>query len=291
MGVRRLSWFGVVCVCGLCFGAANAGGAGDVAAVLVGAGDIASCGGKGAEATAKLLDRIPGTIFTAGDNAYERGTAEEYTNCYAPTWGRHKRRTHPVPGNHEYETAGAVGYFGYFGRAAGDTGKGYYSYTLGAWHVVALNSNIDMRPESAQVRWLRADLAAHPARCTLAYWHHPRFSSGITHGSSKDTGPLWQVLYVAGADVVVAGHEHNYERFAPQDTLGVADPAHGLREFVVGTGGDSHYPLGPRRANSEVSNSTTFGVLKLTLEPAGYRWEFIPVAGKTFTDSGRRACH
>ena len=295
--MRRVYGF-AVWMCGLCFGAVSAwghwrgrGGTGEVAVVLVGAGDIASCDGKGAEATAKLLDRIPGTVFTAGDNAYEHGTVEEYTNCYAPTWGRHKRRTHPVPGNHEYETRGAAGYFGYFGAVAGDTGKGYYSYALGAWHVVALNSNIEMRPGSAQVRWLRADLAAHPARCTLAYWHHPRFSSGTTHGSSKDTGPLWRALYEAGADVVVAGHEHNYERFAPQDTLGVADRAHGLREFVVGTGGDSHYPLGPRLANSEVANSATFGVLKLTLEPAGYRWEFIPVAGKTFTDSGSGACH
>jgi len=261
----------------------------------VGAGDIVACergvGGRGAEATAKLLDRIPGAVFTAGDNAYQSGSLAEFTRCYDPTWGRHKRRTHPVPGNHEYETPGAAGYFGYFGAAAGDSGKGYYSYTLGAWHIVALNSNIDMRPGSAQLRWLRADLTAHPTRCALAYWHHPRFSSGTTHGSAKETAPLWRALYEAGVDVVIAGHEHNYERFAPQDPLGVADSARGIREFVVGTGGDSHFPLGPRIANSEVANSATFGVLQLTLEQAGYRWEFIPVQGKTFTDSGSGSCH
>jgi acid phosphatase type 7 len=288
--VRR----GAVCLSALCLGAGISQG-GDSTAVLVGAGDIASCDGtrpgKSAEATAKLLDRIAGAVFTAGDNAYQNGSAAEFMRCYEPTWGRHKRRTHPVAGNHEYVMPGAAGYFGYFGAAAGDSGKGYYSYSLGSWHIVALNSNIDMRPGSPQLRWLRADLAAHPTRCALAYWHHPRFSSGTTHGSAKETLPLWQALYEAGVDVVIAGHEHNYERFAPQDPLGVADPARGIREFVVGTGGDSHFPLGPPIANSEVANSATFGVLRLTLEPAGYHWEFIPVPGKTFTDAGSGSCH
>src|SRR5437660_6438426 len=291
---RSAVWLGAVGAGVLCLGA-GISARDDTGAVLVGAGDIVACergvGGRGAEATAKLLDRIPGAVFTAGDNAYQSGSLAEFTRCYDPTWGRHKRRTHPVPGNHEYETPGAAGYFGYFGAAAGDSGKGYYSYTLGAWHIVALNSNIDMRPGSAQLRWLRADLTAHPTRCALAYWHHPRFSSGTTHGSAKETAPLWRALYEAGVDVVIAGHEHNYERFAPQDPLGVADSARGIREFVVGTGGDSHFPLGPRIANSEVANSATFGVLQLTLEQAGYRWEFIPVQGKAFTDSGGGSCH
>jgi hypothetical protein len=258
--------------------------------VFVGAGDIAACSSDGDEATASLLDTISGTIFTTGDNVYASGTAEEFANCYAPSWGRHKGRTRPSAGNHDYGTAGAAGYFGYFGSMAGEPGKGYYSYDLGAWHIIVLNSNISVETGSPQEGWLRADLAAHPVVCTLAYWHHPRFSSGTVHGSDASLQPLWQALYDSGADVVLVGHEHNYERFAPQDPSGLADPTRGIRQFVIGTGGRSHYPFGIPIANSEVRNSDTDGVLKLTLHPTSYTWEFIPEAGKSFRDSGDAAC-
>ena len=257
---------------------------------LVGAGDIASCGGSGDEATARLLDEIPGTVFTAGDNAYENGSAENYAECYAPSWGRHKSRTRPSPGNHEYFTAGASGYFGYFGSAAGDSDKGYYSYELGGWHVVMLNSNLNVGTGSPQETWLRADLAANQARCTIAIFHHPRFSSG-PHGSSAAMQSLWKALYDGGADVVVAGHDHLYERFAPQNADGQVDVARGIRQFVVGTGGASAYAVVNPRPNSEVRNGGTRGVLKLTLYADRYEWKFVPVAGATFTDSGIASCH
>ena len=254
--------------------------------VFVGAGDIANCGNSNDEATAKLLDSIPGTIFTVGDNAYPDGTASQFTDCYAPTWGRHKDRTRPAPGNHDYHTAGAAGYFNYFGAAAGDPGKGYYSYNLGAWHIISLNSEVT---SSAQEQWLRADLAANNSRCTLAYWHHPRFSSG-QHGNSTRSQAFWQALYDAGADVVLNGHDHTYERFAPQNPSGQADPNRGIREFVVGTGGAGLYPFPTTQPNTEVRNNTTFGVLKLTLHATSYDWQFVPIAGQTFTDSGSADC-
>ena len=257
--------------------------------VLVGAGDIASCASSGDEATANLLDTIAGTIFTTGDNAYESGLTSEYDNCYNPTWGRFKDRTKPSAGNHDYKTAGASGYYAYFGVAAGDPAKGYYSYDLGDWHIIVLNSEISTSASSAQVTWLRQDLASNTVTCTLAYWHKPRFSSGSTHGSNPGMQPLWQALYDYRADVVLNGHDHNYERFAPQTPAGVADP-NGIREFVVGTGGISHYGFGPPLANSEIRNGDTYGVLKLTLHATDYDWEFIPVAGKTFSDNGTASC-
>jgi hypothetical protein len=260
--------------------------------VLVGAGDIATCGSNEDEATAKLLDGIEGTVFTAGDNAYETGTLDEYNTCYNPTWGRHKARTMPSPGNHEYYTAGAAGYFGYFGSVVGSPGQPYYSYDLGAWHIIALNSNVSMSAGSAQEQWLRADLDASTKQCTIAYWHHPRFSSGTVHGSSTAPQPLWQALYDFGAEIVVSGHEHNYERFAPQTASGSADTARGIREFVVGTGGAPHKnDEGPPLPNSEALNGTTWGVLKLTLGPGTYTWQFVPIAGQTFTDAGSGTCH
>ncbi len=259
--------------------------------VLVGAGDIAHCESDGDEQTALLLDSIPGTVFTAGDNVYRSGSAAEFASCYAPTWGRHTARTRPSPGNHDYRSADGAPYFAYYGAGAGPPGVGYYSYNLGAWHIVSLNSAIDMKPGSPQERWLREDLAAAQAPCVLAYWHHARFSSGTEHGNAPKTAPLWQALYDHGAEVVVSGHEHNYERFAPQTAAGVADPARGIRGFVAGTGGAKHYPFGPPIANSEARNGDTWGVIKITLEPGGYRWQFIPVAGKTFTDSGSARCH
>jgi hypothetical protein len=258
---------------------------------FVGAGDIASCSSTGDEATANLLDGISGTVFTLGDNAYESGTATEFANCYDPTWGRHKTRTWPSPGNHEYNTPGATGYYGYFGAAAGDPAKGYYSYDLGDWHVIVLNSSIAHDASSAQVTWLTNDLAASSKSCTVAYWHHPRFSSGSGHGNDPSVQPFWDALYAANADLVLSGHDHDYERFAPQTPSGVADAARGIREFVVGTGGRSHYALGTLKANSQVFNGATYGVLKLTLSAGGYSWEFAHVAGASFTDSGSGSCH
>lgn len=262
------------------------------AVVLVGAGDIADCSASGDEATATLLDNIPGTVFTTGDNAYPDGSATNFSQCYDPSWGRHKARTWPSPGNHDYHISGASDYFVYYGANAGPAGRGYYSYDIGDWHVVSLNSNIDRSATSPQVTWLRADLAASTRQCTIAYWHHPRFSSGLQHGSNASTQPLWQALYDAGAEIVVSGHEHNYERFAPQTATGAADPATGIREFVAGTGGASHYNnFGTPLPNSEVRNGTAWGVLELTLETGTYSWRFIPVAGQTFTDAGSGACH
>ncbi len=268
--------------------------AADTTAVLVGAGDIASCDSAGDEATAKLLDNIRGTVFTVGDNAYASGTADEFERCYDPSWGRHKARTRPSVGNHEYQTPNASGYYGYFGASAGDPRKGYYSYSRGAWHIVVLNSNCSAvggcGAGSAQERWHRADLASHPAGCTLAYWHSPRFSSG-SHGSNTSMQPFWNALYDYGVEVVVNGHDHHYERFAPQNASGAADPTRGIREFVVGTGGKSSYAVRTPLPNSEVRNDDTYGVLKLTLRSTSYDWQFVPQAGKTFTDSGSRTCH
>ena len=268
--------------------------------VIVAAGDIANCAGEGDEATAKLVGSIDGaTVLALGDEAYPHGTAQDFRECYEPTWGQFKERTRPIPGNHEYETEGARGYFDYFGEAAGDPEEGYYSYDLGVWHIVALNSNCGVEeircgPGSAQTKWLKEDLAANGADeggCTLAYMHHPRFSSGEEHGSTPQLEPLWEVLYKAGADVVLSGHEHNYERFAPEDPEGRADPQRGIREFVVGTGGKSHYPIVAPIANSEVHNDESYGVLKLTLHPHSYEWQFVPVEGETFSDSGSARCH
>ena len=258
---------------------------------MVGAGDVASCSSSGDEATANLLDTIDGTVFTVGDLAYDNGTAAEFTNCYDPSWGRHKSRTKPSPGNHEYNTAGATGYYGYFGAAAGDPAKGYYSYDLGDWHIIVLNSNIARSAGSTQEQWLRADLAASTKTCTLAYWHHPRFSSSAVHGNDVSVQPFWQALYDANADVILSAHDHSYERFAPQDPTGGADATRGIREFIVGTGGRSHYALGTVKVNSQVYNGDTYGVMKLTLSAGSYAWQFVPVAGGTFTDSGTGSCH
>jgi uncharacterized protein YjdB len=258
--------------------------------VFVGSGDIGDCGRDGKEQTAKLLDNIPGTVYTTGDNAYPDGTDSDFANCYDASWGRHKARTMPSPGNHDYHTSGATGYFKYYGANAGPAGRGYYSFDLGEWHIISLNSNISMSSTSAQVTWLKADLAANPKKCTLAYWHHPRFSSG-DHGNNTSTQPLYQALYDANADVLLTGHDHSYERFAPQTATGVADAARGIRQFVIGTGGRSFYDFNATEPNSEVRNTGTWGVVKFTLYADRYDWEFIPVAGKTFTDKGTGMCH
>ena len=267
----------------------------DPPAILVGAGDIADCKDlSGAEATAKLLEQIPGTIMAVGDLAYPDGTKENFA-CYEKTWGRVKSRTRPAAGNHEFHSAGATVYFNYFGAAAGDPRNGYYSYELGGWHIVVLNSECrdigGCDAPSRQVQWLRADLAAHPAACTLAYWHKPLFSSGSAHGNDYEMKAFWQALYDAHAAVVINGHDHNYERFAPQNPEGVSDAARGIREFVVGTGGKNHRPILLAKPNSESRNADAYGVLKLTLRSGAYDWQFVPEAGKSFADSGTGKCH
>lgn len=262
--------------------------------VLIAAGDIASCSSTGARATAALLDALPGTVVTLGDNAYQSGTAAEFANCYDPTWGRRRADTRPAPGNHDYVTPGASAYYAYFGSAAGDPARGYYSYDLGTWHIVAINSNCSAiggcGAGSSQEMWLRADLAAHPASCTLAYWHHPLFSSG-SHGGQAYMQPIWNALYEAGADIILNGHDHIYERFGPQTPTGAADAAFGVREFIVGTGGASHYTVDKILPNSEARNTDTYGVLSLKLHPAGYDWQFVPEAGRSFSDNGSGTCH
>ena len=264
-------------------------------AVLIGAGDIADCSDlAGAEATAKLLEANPGTVMALGDLAYPNGAPEDF-KCYDKTWGRVKTRTRPAVGNHEFHSKGATYYFEYFGPAAGDPKTGYYSYDLGSWHVIVLNSECKevggCQEGSPQEKWLREDLAAHPAGCTLAYFHKPRFSSGLNHGDDLEVTPLWQALYDYNAELVLNGHDHDYERFAPQDPNGKADPKRGIREFVVGTGGKNHREFGTAKPNSEVRDNTAFGVLKLTLKATGYDWQFLPEAGKAFTDSGSGNCH
>ena len=268
--------------------------------VLVGAGDIGSCKNpEGARATAKLIEQIPGTVFAAGDLAYEKGSAEDFRNCYDPAWGRFKDRTKPALGNHEYEEPAASGYFQYWGAQAGPAGKGYYSYDLGEWHIVSMNTNCSAPGlggcgrGSPQETWLKEDLAKHPNACVLAYGHHALFSSGFfkKHAVHPELKQLWEDLYAAHADLVLAGHEHSYERFAPQDPAGKADPANGIREIVVGSGGRSHDLLGLATPNSEVRDWDTFGVLKLTLSPGKYTWEFIPEEGKSFHDTGSGLCH
>jgi len=280
-------------------GPVQAAGGGDP--VLVAAGDVARCNDSGDEATASLLDAIPGTVAMLGDGAYPDGTAQEYSTCYDPSWGRHKAMTKPVTGNHDYVTPKASGYFGYFGAAAGDPAKGYYSYDLGSWHLIALNSTCKAvggcEAGSSMEQWVKADLAAHPAACILAYWHHPRYFSparepNVPHFDSVDRkmSAIWRDLQAAGAAVALAGHRHVYERFARQDADGHADPK-GVRQFVVGTGGGDFekFTTGPA-PNSEIRQEGVFGVLELTLHAASYDWRFVPVAGQSFTDSGSESC-
>jgi calcineurin-like phosphoesterase family protein/fibronectin type III domain protein len=254
--------------------------------VVVAAGDICASP-RDCAPTAALIDQInPDRVLTLGDNAYDDGSPSDFMSKYEPNWGRFKSKTSPAPGNHEYHISGAKGYFDYFGSRAPAE---YYSFDLGAWHLISLNSEISVSTGSTQETWLKADLAAHPSKCILAYWHRPRFSSGERHGSSSRITPLWNALLGAGADVVLVGHEHNYERFARQDANGSATPQ-GIRQFVVGTGGSLLYPFGSAIANSEVRNNTTHGVLELVLHPSSYEWTFVPVAGASFRDSGSSAC-
>ncbi|HEV2986977.1 MAG TPA: metallophosphoesterase [Candidatus Angelobacter sp.] len=263
---------------------------------VIAAGDIVDCYNlSGSEATAKLVDKIPGTVLTLGDLAYPDGTDQNFNECYAKTWGRHKSRTRPAPGNHEYHTPGAAGYFNYFGKIAGETGRGYYSFDLGSWHIIALNSQCadvgGCQKGSQQERWLHDDLEKNSSKCILAYWHSPLFSSGSEHGNDPAMKPFWSDLYEAGADIVLNGHDHDYERFAPQNPDGIADPKKGIREFVVGTGGKNQRRFNLPLPTTASRSNSTFGVLKLTLHSQSYEWEFIPVAGGQFKDSGVGSCH
>jgi hypothetical protein len=234
-------------------------------------------------------------ILLLGDEQYEDGALDAFKTAYAKTWGKLNAIARPTPGNHEYRTSPtADGYFTYFGKIAGDPKKGYYSFNIASWHMVALNGNCQFiggcQAGSPQERWLHADLSANRAACTLAYWHQPRFSSGF-HGDDPQYAAFWNDLYAAHADLALAGHDHDYERFAPQNPGALPDNAGGIREIVVGTGGRSHSFFLRVRKNSEVRASGTFGVLFLTLHPRSYDWVFTPIAGYHFTDRGTGTCH
>jgi hypothetical protein len=269
-------------------------GASGAPIVLLGAGDIANCSLPGAAKTSDLLVGLPGLIFTAGDNAYEDGTSANYADCYAPTWGRVLDRTIlPAAGNHDWNTADAAGYLGYFGPKAAPQGVTWYSTDLGSWHVIVLDSNCayiggcdDASPEGL---WLKKDLRASSAHCTLAIWHHPRFSSGL-HGDDLEVTPFWDQLQAAHAELVINGHDHDYERFAPQTSAGVVERPGGLREIVVGTGGGELRTFHVQAVNSEFREAGVYGVLRLTLRPANYEWQFLPV-DSNIADSGSTPCH
>jgi hypothetical protein len=275
----------------------QSGSAAGEGTVLVGAADIASCSSDGDELTAALLDEVVAgaegaVVFTAGDNAYEDGSAQAFADCYDPSWGRHKAITRPAPGSREYRTPGAAGYFEYFGEAAGEPGLGYYSYDLGGWHVVSLNSNcteVACEVGSPQEQWLRQDLASSNAACTAAYWHQPLFSSR-SGGTNPEMLPLFQALYDADAEVLVNGNDHFYERFLPQDPTAEEDND-GIVQFTVGTGGRSFDEFGGPSANSGVRFNQSFGVLALTLNVGGYDWDFVTPADSPFSDSGSAQCH
>ena len=270
--------------------------------LTAGAGDIADCTDTGVNETADLILGLPADtpIFTLGDNAYPHGSANDFSSCYDPTWGQFKSRTRPSLGDHEYETPSASGYFNYFqsqlspyGASATDPNRGYYSYDLGSWHVAVLNAACTDAPAcspSGQAAWLNADLAAHPNQCTMAILSAPRWSSGSVHGSNATMAPYFDVLYQRGAELLLGGDDHLYERFAPQDPQGFYDTA-GVRQLIAGTGGGSLYSFGTIQRNSEVRKSGSYGILKLTLHAGSYEWEFVPAAGDTFSDSGSTACH
>lgn len=260
---------------------------------LLAAGDIAQCRSappeqSGAAATAALIERMPGTVLALGDLAYRDGTAQQFRDCYDPTWGRFKARTWPVPGNHDYRTPQAQAYFDYWGARAGATGKGYYALDIGGWRIVALNSNIEAGPGSEQMVWLAAELESNDRPCTLAFWHHPPFTSG-GHGPSLKMAHAWKLLFDAGADIVLSGHDHIYERLAPMNDQGEVDREGGMRSFVVGTGGADPHALRPARGGSEALGNA-LGVLALTLRPNEYSWEFVPIAGASFADRGQDKC-
>jgi 3',5'-cyclic AMP phosphodiesterase CpdA len=297
-----LKWLGLVIVAlaGACSGSptqpsggggGGAGGGGNPntgPATVLAAGDVAWCDDlTAARATSRLLDQRPGAVLALGDLAYFTGTREQYRDCYDPTWGRHRNRTHPVPGNHDYMTPGAGPYYEYFGEAAGGSGDGYYAFNEGSWRLIALNSNIDMGRGSPQFLWLQRELQNQP-RCTLAFWHHPRFTSG-PNGDNPQTGPIWELLYGAGVDVVLAGHDHVYERYLPMNPDGQLDRGRGIRQFISGGGGAPLYRFASVKPNS-AARYEGYGVLKLVLGEGRYEWEFLPVTAG-FSDTGFDMCH
>jgi hypothetical protein len=258
------------------------------AVTLLAAGDIAQCDSEGDEATAKLAAAFPKVpIAAVGDLVYPTGTARDFARCYQPSWGKIDGRVHPTPGNHEYGTGAATAYFARYGARAGAPGRGWYSYELKGWHVVVLNSNCSLVPGggcaagSEQERWLRADLAAHPTRCTLAYWHHPRYSSGI-HGDDSSVAPLRKALVDNGVEILLTGHDHHYERFKPRG---------GLLDFVVGMGGAGNYPTLITKPGSQVRYAGGHGLLALTLTANAYKWHYLYADGDPFHDSGQGRCH
>ena len=255
---------------------------------VLAAGDIGQCGQPGPALTGRLLDSLQGIVLALGDLAYPNGTLQQFVDCYDPSWGRHRDRTRPAPGNHDYETPGAAGYFAYFEDLAGPPGDGFYSFVAGSWRLISLNSNVAMGPGSPQHLWLQRELQ-QPARCTLAYWHHPYMSSG-PNGDNRDTKPLWDLLYAGKADIILVGHEHIYERYLPQDPDGRVDRDRGLRQFIVGTGGAALTGIVSRRPNSAATH-VGYGLLKLVLGDNRYEWQFMPVAGTAFSDAGFDVCH
>jgi acid phosphatase type 7 len=258
---------------------------------IVAAGDIASCFWRGDEATARLLDDIGGVVVTLGDNVYPSGTDREFRQCYDRSWGRHLDRTRPSVGNHEYKTRDASGYFNYFGERAGPRGKGWYSFDHEGWHLIALNSDEPMQRGTEQYRWLVEDLRRNQrTRCTLAYFHHPRWSSG-KHGGKERVIDAYRALYDGGADVLLTGHDHHYERFAPLDPVGRVDEARGIRSFVVGTGGAPSYRMRATEPHSEALGDDIRGVLRMVFHPDSYEWEFVAIPGRRFHDEGRGECH
>jgi len=264
------------------------------------AGDIADCRKTAPEKsgaaktaaliTARLVNDKDAIVLNLGDSTYPIGEPREFTDCYEPTWGQFKSHTYPAPGNHEYNVPKAMGYYDYFGIGAGPDRRGYYSFNVGSWHVLSINSNLKLEEHQAQLAWLKTDLERSKARCTLAYWHHPRYSSG-GHGNNEHMADVWNALMAAHADVVLSGHDHDYERFAPQDENASRDDKRGIRQFVVGTGGAYLTSFRFQKPNSEASDNSTSGVLKLTLKDSGYEWEFLAVEGAQFTDRGAALCH
>lgn len=279
------------------------------ASVLIGTGDIASCSSQGDEQTAAIVDsiiradsvaKVETAVFTTGDNAYPSGSMEDYINCFKPSWGDSTKRImkviHPSPGNHEHLTSGAAPYYNYFGKAAGDSKKGYYSFNLGEWHIVMLNSEMVVNtlfPDTDRLEqntWLLADLKANTKKCTVAIFHHPRFSSGW-HGSDPHLAGIWAALYDVGADLILNGHDHHYERFKPMNPAGQVDTLKGMTEIVIGTGGGELRGLrNPIVPNSAYTVQGHFGVLKLTLGKEEWRSAFITTSGAVYDSSGGR-CH
>jgi hypothetical protein len=257
----------------------------DSMAVLLAAGDIADCTLPNDEQTAAMLDSLPGTVLTLGDNVYPSGTREAYERCYAPGWGRHRARTYPALGNHDYVNGSAAGYFDYFGARAPAT---HYAVDVGRWRLIVLNSNIEFEDAAQQEAWLRTELVEHPRACTVAVWHHPRFNSG-PYGDDPRMDQAWRILQQAGVEVVLSGHEHLYEHFAPQTASGVRDDA-GIREFIVGTGGAALRAFAAVKPNSLVRINDSHGVLALVLRPTSYSWDFVPLSGAV-ADTGTARCH